>query len=102
VREAPRALIRRAGFEFRPAASEEVCCGFGGTYSGKFPEISAQLLSLKLDGVAQTGADLLLTECPGCILQLRGGAEKRGDPFRVLHLAEALAARLDASGETDP
>ncbi|MGA6926350.1 MAG: L-lactate dehydrogenase (quinone) large subunit LdhH [Desulfosarcina sp.] len=92
--EAPRALIREAGLEFVPAAEEETCCGFGGTYSSKFPQISSQILNRKLDDIKATGADLLVTECPGCVMQLRGGALKRGDRITVLHIAEALAENL--------
>ena len=91
VRQEPHDLIARAGFEFVPAEEEETCCGFGGTYSSKFPKISAEILSRKLDDARQTGADVLVTECPGCIMQLRGGAKKRGDQLKVMHIAEALA-----------
>ena len=93
VRQAPHELIAKAGLEFVPAEEEETCCGFGGTYSSKFPQISAQILSRKLDDAQQTGADILVTECPGCIMQLRGGARKRGDQLEVMHLAEALAKK---------
>jgi iron-sulfur cluster protein len=93
-RRAPRALIRKAGLTFAPALEEETCCGFGGTYSGKFPEISARILARKLDDIEATGADLLVTECPGCVMQLRGGVVKRGDRVEVLHIAEALAGSL--------
>ncbi len=92
--DAPKALIRKAGITFIPAAEEETCCGFGGTYSGKFPEISSQILTRKLDDFEATGADLLVTECPGCVMQLRGGALKRGDRISVFHIAEALAEHL--------
>jgi Fe-S oxidoreductase len=93
-REAPQGLLQNAGFTFRPAAEEETCCGFGGTYSGKFPQISAQILKRKLDDVTATGADLLVTECPGCVMQLRGGAQRAGCSLEVRHIAEALAERL--------
>lgn len=53
VKEAPRELIAAAA-DYVPAAEEEVCCGFGGTYSAKFPEVSAALLRKKLDGIADT------------------------------------------------
>ncbi len=98
VKEAPRALIMKAGFSFTPAKEEETCCGFGGTYSSKFPDISAEILKNKLADVKQTGADLLVTECPGCIMQLRGGAVKQGDTIEVRHLAEILAERMSCSG----
>jgi len=93
-REAPHRLLHSAGFTFRPAAEEETCCGFGGTYSGKFPQISAQILKRKLDDVMATGADLLVTECPGCVMQLRGGAARAGLGLEVRHMAEVMAARM--------
>jgi Fe-S oxidoreductase len=96
-REAPHGLIASAGFDFRPAAEEETCCGFGGTYSGKFPQISAQILKRKLDDVMATGAGLLVTECPGCVMQLRGGAQRAGLDLDVRHIAELLAARMRPS-----
>ncbi len=91
VTEPPHDLIRKAGYEFVPAAEEQTCCGFGGTYSSKFPQISAQILEKKLEDIQKTGAATLITECPGCILQLRGGAVKHGLDIDVKHLSEALA-----------
>lgn len=93
VHEAPRALLRDAGLDYREADESEVCCGFGGTFSAKFPEISAELLRKKLDHVEATGAEILLTDCPGCVMQLRGGLKKRGSQIVVQHTAEALASR---------
>jgi Fe-S oxidoreductase len=72
-------------------AEEEVCCGFGGTFSMKFPELSAELLKKKLDNVEATGADTLLTDCPGCIMQLRGGLKRRGSRIQVKHVAEVMS-----------
>ncbi len=93
VKEAPRELIKASG-EYVPAAEEELCCGFGGSYSMKFPEISSQLLEKKLDCFAATGADRLVVDCPGCIMQLRGGAEKRKMQMKVTHIAELLAENI--------
>jgi len=94
VHEAPRQLLRDAGLDYQEAQESEVCCGFGGTFSAKFPELSAALLNKKLDNVEKTGAELLLTDCPGCVMQLKGGLKKRGSKIVVQHTAEALAARL--------
>ncbi len=94
IKEQPHTLIQDAGLSFLPAAEEETCCGFGGTYTGKFPSVSSEILNKKLDDAAATGAKLLLTECPGCILQLRGGALMQGRDLVVKHLAEILAERL--------
>ncbi|MBO6171455.1 MAG: LUD domain-containing protein [Desulfovibrio sp.] len=93
VHEAPRELIADAA-DYVPCEEEEVCCGFGGTYSAKFPEISAQILDKKLEHVKETGADRLVVDCPGCVMQLRGGAEKKGMKVKVDHIAELLAENL--------
>lgn len=93
VRQAPRELIADAA-TYVPCEEEEVCCGFGGSYSAKFPEISAQLLENKLKHVEETGATRLVVDCPGCVMQLRGGAEKKKMNVKVSHMAELLAERL--------
>lgn len=94
VTEAPHALFKKAGLDFVRAVEEETCCGFGGTYSTKFPTISAEILNKKLDDVSRTKAKRLVTECPGCILQLRGGAAQKKMDLGVNHLSEVLAERL--------
>ncbi len=93
VHNAPKNVVRAAGMDYREADEAELCCGFGGTYSAKFPELSEQLLEKKLEAIKATEAELLLTDCPGCIMQLRGGAKKKGMSIEVLHTAEALARR---------
>ncbi|WP_428558487.1 MAG: L-lactate dehydrogenase (quinone) large subunit LdhH [Solidesulfovibrio sp. DCME] len=94
VTEAPRALLRDAGLNYLPAAEEDVCCGFGGTFSVKFPELSKELLRKKINNLKATGATSMATDCPGCIMQIRGGFEHDGTHFEVRHVAEYLAARL--------
>lgn len=91
VTREPRELISTAGLDYLPARDEDVCCGFGGSFSVDFPEISAELLKRKLDHVEETGADLLVTDCPGCVLQLRGGMDRRdGRKVEVRHIAEIV------------
>ncbi len=94
VVEQPRKLLALGGYEYAPADQEQVCCGFGGTYSAKFPAVSEQILKNKLTDAGRTGAEVLVTECPGCIMQLRGGAEKNKSGFAVRHIAEVLADHL--------
>jgi len=93
VREAPRNLISDAA-TYVPCNEEEVCCGFGGTYSAKFPEISAQLLDKKLNNIAATGATKVVVDCPGCVMQIKGGVEKRKMNVKVQHMSELLADTL--------
>ena len=78
VVEEPRELLATAGLEYVPARDEDTCCGMGGSFSMEFPELSAAVLKKKLDAVEETGADLLVTDCPGCVLQLRGRPGQAG------------------------
>jgi iron-sulfur cluster protein len=91
VVQEPRDLLAIAGLEYLPARDEDTCCGMGGTFSTDFPELSSEVLKKKLDAVEETGADLLVTDCPGCVLQLKGGMDKRGSKIKVKHIAEAVA-----------
>ncbi|MCE5345559.1 MAG: LUD domain-containing protein [Bacteroidales bacterium] len=90
LKESAENLITKAGYKFVRSEFENQCCGFGGTYTVKYPEISAAQLEKKLDAAEKTGAEILLTECPGCIMQLRGGADKQKRNISVLHLSEIL------------
>ncbi len=86
----PRKLLETAGLEYVASKDEEVCCGFGGYYSVEFPMLSGKLLERKLDNVEAAGADILVTDCPGCVLQLRGGIRKRKGKMEVRHMAEVV------------
>ena len=59
-----------------------------------FPEISAQLLEKKLNNIGETGASRVVMDCPGCIMQIRGGVEKRNMDVKVSHIAELLAENM--------
>jgi Fe-S oxidoreductase len=71
-----------------------VCCGFGGSTSLTAPEVSAGVLRRKLECVDETGAAILVTDNPGCVLHMRGGVHASRRPVRVLHIAEFLAGRI--------
>jgi iron-sulfur cluster protein len=102
VREEPRELLALAGLDYRPATDEDVCCGMAGSFSLDFPELSAALLERKLNNVEATGAELLVTDCPGCVLQLKGGMDKRGSMIRVKHIAEAVAEERKEAQKVEP
>jgi Fe-S oxidoreductase len=92
---APRRLLRDvAGFEIAELPEGTVCCGFGGSTSAMNPEVAAQILDRKLENVVATGAGVLVTDNPGCIMHLRGGIDAKGLPVRVMHIAEVLAGCL--------
>jgi L-lactate dehydrogenase complex protein LldE len=88
VAEAPRRLLERSGARVVPLPRPDLCCGFGGSFSVRQPEVSVAMADDKLAGAR--GADALVTADPGCLLQLRARAA-RTDGGRVLHLATALA-----------
>ena len=90
VTEAPMALLEKAGVNYKESNECQVCCGFSGSFSVDFPMISKNMLAHKLDNAEATGATTLVTDCPGCVLQLRGGAEQRGMNLTVKHMAEVL------------
>jgi L-lactate dehydrogenase complex protein LldE len=85
----PRRLLGGSGAELVPFARPDLCCGFGGTFSVRQPEVSVAMADEKLAGGAATGT--IVTADPGCLMHLRGRAEKAGSPVRVVHLATALA-----------
>ncbi len=89
--EYPREMLRKAGHEITEMTESDVCCGMGGSYQLKLPEISGSILKRKLDNVAATGAPLAVADCPGCVMQIRGGCDKRGLAVTVKHTAELLA-----------
>ena len=96
VKEAPRALISAAA-HYTPTPEEESCCGFGGSWSMKFPAISKELMHKKLDNACSGDATHLALDCPGCTIQLRGGADREKRTIQVVHVAEVLAAALPPS-----
>jgi L-lactate dehydrogenase complex protein LldE len=72
-----------------PGADE--CCGFGGSFSVRLPEVSAAILDKKLRNVEATGARAVVACDAGCLMQMGGGLTRRGSPIRALHLAQVLA-----------
>ena len=92
VRAQPRALLGAvAGLQLRELAEADVCCGFGGTFCVKYPEISTRMVSDKTRDIAATGADTLLAGDMGCLLNLAGRLAREGSTVRVRHVAEVLA-----------
>jgi L-lactate dehydrogenase complex protein LldE len=93
VKRQPRALLATMpGVELVEMPECETCCGFGGTFSIKFGEISARLADNKCGHVQATGADAVVLGDLGCMLNIEGRLRRRGDArTRVLHVAEVLA-----------
>ena len=71
----------------------DVCCGFGGTYSIKLPEVAAPILAKKISHIQDTGASVVAVDCPGCLMQIRGGMDAHGLPTEVKHTAVIIAEK---------
>jgi L-lactate dehydrogenase complex protein LldF len=95
VFDQPRELLQKAGYEIAEMYECDMCCGMGGSYSMKLPEISAPILQNKLKNIKDTGAPLVAMDCPGCVMQIRGGFDQDGAQVRVKHTAELLADQLE-------
>jgi L-lactate dehydrogenase complex protein LldE len=86
-----RALLAQIeGVEVRQQGHEAECCGFGGTFSVKHPEISAAMAGDKVDALLETGAERLISADAGCLLNINGTLEKRGAGLRGQHIASYL------------
>lgn len=91
VQTQPRTLIASCpGVELVEMRQPEVCCGFGGTFSVKYPEISGAMLDDKVRNTVATGADAVVACDSSCLMQIRGGLERRETAVRSMHLAELL------------
>jgi L-lactate dehydrogenase complex protein LldE len=92
IKDQPRRLLQSvAGLTLKEMATPEVCCGFGGTFAVKYPEISDKMVSDKAADIAATGADTLLCGDMGCLLNMAGKLARLGQPIAVRHVAEVLA-----------
>jgi L-lactate dehydrogenase complex protein LldE len=94
IREAPRRLLRNVrGLELREMDPAEECCGFGGTFAVKFPELSGAMARTKLEAILRTGARTVVSADPSCLMQIQGALSRAGSEVRTMHLAEVLASR---------
>jgi L-lactate dehydrogenase complex protein LldE len=87
----PRRLLERSGAQVVMLPRPDLCCGFGGTFSVRQPEVSVAMADDKLFAAGAVGADALVTADPGCLMHLRGRARRVVGDLPVVHLATALA-----------
>ena len=96
VKAQPRRLLSSVeGLELRELPGAEICCGFGGTFCIKYPEISDRLVSEKAEDIEKTGAGTLLAGDLGCLLNMAGKLGRRGARVKARHVAEVLAGMTD-------
>ena len=93
IRKQPRDLIRSIpGVELVEMRHPEICCGAAGLYSTLEPSMSNRILQEKLDDLATTRADVVVSANPGCQMQLESGLKARGSKMKVQHVTELLAS----------
>jgi len=94
IKTQPRILLQKAGIAIDEMNGAEECCGFGGTFSVKFGEISAAIAERKCNNATASGADAIVSGDLGCLLNIEGKLRRMGDTAtRVLHIAEVLTAK---------
>src|SRR5262245_48839405 len=95
VKQQPRRLLQSVrGLELIELPGAEVCCGFGGTFCVKYPEISTKMVDDKAAEITATGAELVLAGDLGCLMNIAGRLSRRGAPIEVRHVAEVLAGAV--------
>lgn len=96
IREQPRTLLRSVtGLVLNEMTDANACCGFGGTFCVKYPDISNKIVSDKARNIAASKAEILIGGDLGCLLNMSGKLSRLGVPVKVYHVAEVLAGRLD-------
>ena len=95
IKAQPRKLLKAAGISVREMVDPEVCCGFGGTFCVKYPDISVRMASDKVHDIAATGARAVLAGDLGCLLNIAGLLQREGHSVQVRHVAEVLAGISD-------
>jgi L-lactate dehydrogenase complex protein LldE len=98
IKQQPRRLLATvAGLRLTELPGAEICCGFGGTFCVKYPEISDKIVSEKTADIAATGAGTLLAGDLGCLLNMAGKLKREGRPVAVRHVAEVLAGMTEVA-----
>lgn len=93
IQDQPRKLLAKVrDLELVEMSEAKSCCGFGGTFAVKFPQISTAMTEVKTTSAADTGAEFIVSNDPSCMLQIQGYLDKQGSPMRCLHLSQVLNA----------
>jgi len=93
VQNEPRKLIKSVkGVDFVEMKFPDTCCGFGGTFSVKFPDVSVSILDEKIESIIESGADTVVSTDMGCLMQIGGAINRKKLPVKTIHIAELLAS----------
>ena len=87
------------GVTVNPLPGEDECCGFGGTFAVKMPEISSAMLGEKVKGIEAADAEVIITGDASCLTQMNGGLSRKGCERRVVHIADLLAQGLEPDAD---
>lgn len=98
IKHQPRRLMEQAGLEVVELPDAEVCCGFGGTFCVKYPEISTAMSEQKVENIVASGAKTLVATDLGCLLNLAGTSSRRGAKLELRHVVELLRPTADIPG----
>lgn len=94
IKTQPRKLLAQVrGLELTEMAEAESCCGFGGTFSAKFPMISTAMGENKYASALETGAEYIVSNDSSCLMHIQGLLDRQGKPLRTIHIAEVLNSR---------
>jgi L-lactate dehydrogenase complex protein LldE len=94
IKDGPRRLLANVrGLKLVEMDAAEECCGFGGTFSVKYPDVSGAMARTKIDSIVRTGADTVVSIDASCLMQIQGALSRAGSKIRTMHLAEVLACR---------
>jgi L-lactate dehydrogenase complex protein LldE len=93
IKDEPRRLIRSVrGVELIEMNLHDACCGFGGTFSVKYPDVSVSILDEKIESIVNTGADTLVSTDMGCLMHIGGVLSRRKISVKAMHISELLAS----------
>lgn len=103
IKRQPRRLLESVdGAQLKEMPGSDVCCGFGGTFCVKYPEISTRMVSDKVGGIEASGARTLIGGDLGCLMNMSGRLSRLDKPVKVFHTAEVLAGMADGPGIGQP
>ncbi len=103
ISDAPRRLLAGVdGLTLKEMDEREVCCGFGGAFAVKYPEISTTMAEAKIRNIAASGAACVLAADLGCLLHLAGRLSRDGSPVTCRHVAEVLAGMTETPAIGQP
>ncbi len=98
IRDQPRELLQKIdALQLKEMNDSDVCCGFGGTFCVKYPDISNNMLDNKIQNIKESGADCVVGGDLGCILNIEGKLHRNGEAIPVYHYAELLVERNDGT-----